>query len=76
VLLIDAVEVRDSDPLMILYDADGTEIAFNDDANGTLNSQLILRLDPGIYLLALRQYSDASQGVIRLTTERFVRAPE
>jgi hypothetical protein len=31
---------------------------------------------PGTYLLALRQYSDASQGVIRLTTERFVRASE
>jgi hypothetical protein len=76
VLLIDAVEVSDSDPLMILYDAGGEEIAYNDDANGTLNSQLILRLEPGTYLLALRQYSDASQGVIRLTTERFVRASE
>jgi hypothetical protein len=76
VLLIDAVEVSDSDPLMILYDAGGTEIAFNDDANGTLNSQILVRLDPGLYLLAVRQYSDAAQGTIRLTTERFVRATD
>jgi hypothetical protein len=34
--LIDAVEVSDSDPLMILYDAGGQQIAFNDDANGSL----------------------------------------
>jgi hypothetical protein len=62
VLLIDAVEVTDSDPLMILYDASGVEIAYNDDANNSLNSQLLVRLNPGLYLLALRQYSDASQG--------------
>ncbi len=76
VLLIDAVEVTDSDPLMILYDAGGAEIAFNDDANGTLNSQILMRLDPGLYLLAVRQYSDANHGTIRLTTERFVRATD
>lgn len=76
VLLIDAVEVSESDPLMILYDASGREIAYNDDANDSLNSQLLVRLNSGVYLLALRQYSDAYQGVIRLTTERFVRATE
>jgi hypothetical protein len=76
VLLIDAVGLSDSDPMLILYDAGGTEIAFNDDANGTLDSQLVMRLDPGLYLLALRQFSDAYQGTIRLTTERFVRATE
>jgi hypothetical protein len=36
VLVIDAVEVSDSDPLMILYDAGGQQIAFNDDANDSL----------------------------------------
>ena len=61
---------------MILYDANGREIAYNDDANDSLNSQLLVRLNSGVYLLALRQYSDAYQGVIRLTTERFVRATE
>jgi hypothetical protein len=76
VLLIDAVEVSDSDPLMILYDQSGTEIAYNDDANDSLNSQILTRLSPGLYLLAVRQYSDASQGTIRLSTERFVRASE
>jgi hypothetical protein len=76
VLVIDAVEVSDSDPLMILYDAGGQQIAFNDDANDSLDSQLLLRLDAGRYLLAVRQFSDVHDGVIRLTTERFVRAVE
>jgi len=76
VLLIDAVGLSDSDPVLILYDAEGTEIAYNDDANGTLNSQILIRLDPGLYLLAVRQFSDANQGTIRLTTERFMRATD
>jgi hypothetical protein len=75
VLLIDAVEVADADPLLVLYDAFGNEIAFNDDANGTLNSQILVRLQPGTYLLALRHYSDGYGGTIRLSMERFVRAP-
>lgn len=74
VLRIDAREVRDSDPLIILFDRAGNEVAFNDDANGTLDSQLLLQLDPGLYLLAVRQYSDASTGTIRLTLQRFVAA--
>jgi hypothetical protein len=75
-LVIDAVEVRDSDPVIILYDAGGQEIAYNDDSNGTLNSQILTRLDVGIYLLAVRQYSDGYMGTIRLSAERFVRAPQ
>ncbi|MBY6200028.1 PPC domain-containing protein [Maritalea mobilis] len=75
-LLIDAVEVTDSDPMIALFDDLGREIAFNDDANGTLNSQLAVRLDPGRYLLSVVQYSEGYQGIIRIATERFVPATE
>ncbi len=74
-IVIDAVEVTDSDPMLFLYDDLGTEIAFNDDSGGTLNSQIVARVQAGRYLLAVRQYSDSYQGIIRLATERFVPAP-
>ena len=74
-LVINAVEVTDSDPLIILYNDLGQEIAYNDDANGTLNSELVARVAAGRYLLAVRQYSDSYQGIIRIATERYVPAP-
>ncbi|MEJ6394738.1 DVUA0089 family protein [Gymnodinialimonas sp. 2305UL16-5] len=73
-VVIDAVEVTDSDPLIILFNDLGQEIAFNDDANGSLNSQIVARVNPGRYLLAVRQYSDGYNGIIRIATERFVPA--
>ncbi len=74
-IVIDAVEVTDSDPLIILFNDIGQEIAFNDDSGGTLNSQIVARVQQGRYLLAVRQYSDNYQGIIRIATERFVPAP-
>lgn len=74
-IVIDAVEVTDSDPLIILFNDLGQEIAFNDDSGGTLNSQITARVQPGRYLLAVRQYSDGYQGIIRIATERYVPAP-
>jgi hypothetical protein len=73
-LVINAVEVTNSDPVLILYDDLGQEIAFNDDANGTLNSEIVARVNAGRYLLAVRQYSDGYNGIIRLATERFIPA--
>jgi hypothetical protein len=75
-LLIDAIEVTDADPVIALFDDLGREIGFNDDANGTLNSQLAVRLDGGRYMLSVRQYSDGYQGIIRIATERFVPATQ
>jgi hypothetical protein len=76
VLVIDATGLGDADPVIILYDAAGTELAFNDDSNGTLDSQILIRLEAGRYLLAVRHFSDWYSGTIRVATERFVRASE
>ncbi|PWK62756.1 DVUA0089 family protein [Roseicyclus mahoneyensis] len=73
-LIINADEVRDSDPVLIVFDEFGRELGFNDDANGTLNSELTVRTPPGRYLIAVRQYSDGYQGIIRLGVQRFVPA--
>ncbi len=73
-LLIDAIELTDSDPVIRLFDAAGRLVAFNDDAGNTLNSQIAQRVAPGTYLLGVTQYSENYQGVIRVTIERFVPA--
>ncbi len=73
-LIINADEVRDSDPVLSVFDEFGRELGFNDDANGTLNSELTVRTPPGRYLIAVRQYSDGYQGIIRLGVQRFVPA--
>lgn len=74
-LLINADEVTDSDPMLSVFDEYGRNLGFNDDANGTLNSELTVRTPPGRYLIALRQYSDGYSGIIRLGVQRFVPAP-
>ncbi|ABD54649.1 DVUA0089 family protein [Jannaschia sp. CCS1] len=74
-VVIDAVEVTDSDPMLILFNDLGQEIAFNDDHGGSLNSQITARVQAGRYLLAVRQYSEGYNGIIRIATERFVPAP-
>lgn len=74
-VVIDAVEVTDSDPLLILYNDLGQEIAYNDDHGGTLDSQITARVPAGRYLLAVRQYAENYQGIIRIAAERYVPAP-
>ncbi|QBY00977.1 hypothetical protein E2K80_09750 [Rhodophyticola sp. CCM32] len=73
-LVIDAIEISDSDPVIHLYDALGRFIDFNDDAGDTLNSQLTVRTSPGTYMLGVSQYSDDYSGVIRLALQRYVPA--
>lgn len=73
-VVIDAVEITDSDPLIILYNDLGQELAYNDDFGDTLNSQITARVQAGHYLLAVRQYSEGYNGIIRIATERYVPA--
>lgn len=73
-LVVSAEEVSNSDPVIALFDASGQEIAYNDDANGSFNSQIISQLAPGEYMLAVMQFSSTGEGVIDVTLERYVRA--
>ncbi|MBF9059382.1 ABC transporter substrate-binding protein [Rhodobacterales bacterium HKCCSP123] len=73
-ILVTADEVSDSDPVVTLFDAAGNMVGMNDDSNGTLNSQLAVPVQPGRYMLAVRQYSPSYQGVIRIGVGRYVPA--
>ncbi|MEM7722544.1 MAG: DVUA0089 family protein [Pseudomonadota bacterium] len=66
VYVITADEINDSDPWVRLFDRAGNLIGDNDDANGTLNSELVIRLEAGSYTLGVRQYSSDYNGMIRV----------
>ncbi len=69
-----ADEITDSDPWIRLFDARGNLIDENDDANASLNSEVIRRLPPGRYFLGVRQYDAAYAGTIRVMLQRYVPA--
>ncbi|MBF9029830.1 ABC transporter substrate-binding protein [Rhodobacterales bacterium HKCCE3408] len=73
-VLIDAIGITDADPVIRLFDSVGRMVGFNDDSNGTLDSQLSSRVGPGTYMLGVTQYSSGYRGVIRVTIERYVPA--
>ncbi len=72
-VLIDAIGVGNSDPMISLFDALGRPLGFNDDANGSLDSQLTARVNPGTYMLGVMQYH-GQPGAIRIALERFIPA--
>ena len=72
-LLIDAVGMGNSDPILALYDPVGRELAYNDDSGSGYDSQIAQPLGGGSYLVGLRQY-DNSAGMVRLVIQRFVAA--
>lgn len=72
-LLINAVGIGQSDPMIALFDGIGREVAFNDDANMSLDSQIAAQVAPGSYMLAVMQYH-GQNGAIRVTMERYVPA--
>ncbi|WOD37667.1 pre-peptidase C-terminal domain-containing protein [Nodosilinea sp. E11] len=67
------LDSTDFDPVLTLRDAEGTEIAFNDDFGGTLNSKITITLPAdGTYTVVARSFS--GQGgdydlVVRTATE-------
>lgn len=73
-VVVTADEVSDSDPVLSVFDEFGRMVDMNDDANGTLNSELTLRVGAGRYLVAVRQYSDSYAGTVRLGVQRYVPA--
>ncbi len=72
-LLVDAIGIGNSDPMITLFDGVGRHISFNDDANGTLDSQLTAQVQPGDYMLGVMQYH-GSPGAIRIAIERYIPA--
>jgi hypothetical protein len=72
-LLIEAIGSAGADPVLVVYDDLGREVGQNDDYGGSLDSLLAARVQPGTYIIGVRQWGD-NAGLIRLLVERFVPA--
>lgn len=72
-LVVEAIANGSSDPWLVVYDDLGRQIGMNDDYGDGLDSLVMARLQPGTYIIGVRQY-DSGQGLIRLLAERYVRA--
>lgn len=54
------------DTMLVLFDADNEEVAFNDDSGETTDSEILTSLKPGIYTLFATSY-EVSTGAYELT---------
>ncbi|PUB11038.1 PPC domain-containing protein [Yoonia sediminilitoris] len=72
-LLIEAIGVGDGDPWLTVYDDLGRQIAQNDDYGDKRDSLVVVKADPGTYVVGVKHYDEAT-GLIRLVAERYVRA--
>jgi hypothetical protein len=72
-LVVEAIANGNSDPWLVVYDDLGRQVGQNDDYGDGLDSLVMARLQPGTYIIGVRQF-DNGQGFIRLLAERYVRA--
>lgn len=73
-LLIEAIAQGNGDPVLVLFDDLGREVAYNDDFGGSLDSQITARVQRGTYMIGVRQLDESIQGFIRILAERFIPA--
>ena len=73
-ILVEAIAQGNGDPVLVMYDDLGRQVGYNDDTDGSLNSLLTVRVQPGTYLVAVRQLDGQTQGFIRMVFERYVPA--
>ncbi len=74
-MLVEAIAAGDDgDPWLVIYDDLGRRLGLNDDAGDSLNSLLTARVQPGTYVIGLKQVGEDAQGFVRLLLERYVPA--
>ena len=73
-ILITADALDDSDPVIGLFDAKGQMVGYNDDVDDGLNAMLALPVAAGQYRLAVRQFAQDGDGMIRIGLSRYVLA--
>lgn len=74
-ILIEAIAAGgNGDPVLYLYDDLGRQIAYNDDNGDSYDSMVTARINPGIYLIAVKELNDGTQGLVRMVVERYVPA--
>lgn len=72
-ILVEAIAQGSGDPVLYMYDDLGRQLGYNDDYDGTYDSLLTVRVQPGTYMVAVKQLG-SSHGMIRMVFERYVPA--
>ncbi len=73
-VLVEAIAQGQGDPVLAMYDDLGRQVGYNDDAGGSLDSLLTVRVQPGTYMVAVSQLDNSTTGFIRMVFERYVPA--
>lgn len=73
-LLVETVTNGQGDPSLAVFDDFGRVVGQNDDFGQGLDAQVTARVQPGTYLVAVRQIGTGAEGAVRLLFERFVPA--
>jgi len=73
-VVVEAVSNGIGDPIMVLYDDFGRLVAENDDYGGDLDPLVAARVNPGTYLVGVRQLNEGETGPVRMLFERYVPA--
>ncbi|WP_375280647.1 ABC transporter substrate-binding protein [Pseudooctadecabacter sp.] len=73
-MLIEAISQGNGDPVLIMYDDLGRQVGYNDDGGEGLDPLLTVRIQPGTYLVAVKQLNADTTGLVRMVFERYVPA--
>jgi len=73
-VLIEAIAQGEGDPVLYMYDDLGRQVGYNDDGGDSLDSLLTVRVQPGTYMVAVKQLNENTSGFIRMVFERYVPA--
>jgi hypothetical protein len=73
--VVEAITNGLGDPVLVLFDDFGRQVAYNDDNGTDLDSRITARLLPGTYMVAVKQLSEGGPQVLtRMLFERWVPA--
>ncbi len=73
-LLVEAVTNGQGDPTLAVFDDFGRMVGQNDDFGQGFDSQVTARVQPGTYLIGVREVGSGAEAAVRLLFERFVPA--
>jgi len=73
-ILVEAIAQGQGDPVLTMFDDLGRQVAYNDDSGDGLDSLLTARVQPGTYMVAVKQLDNSTSGFIRMVFERYVPA--
>ena len=73
-ILVEAIANGQGDPVLVMFDDFGRQIAYNDDYGSGLDSLITARVLPGTYVIGVRQLGEGQTGLIRMLFERYVPA--